>query len=162
MCANSRVAKYNKPLLPSFCHIPQNSKKMEVETVAVWNVLFILMGKATVTVAAEIKDDENQEENGETGDNGTDETEQQGERDYSVEKIVKKRIVGVHSVLDQPDIFSQDRVQYFLKWVGYSDAENTWEDEENLVGCQKLLQEFHSLEKKEGQGQKRKAEEEPV
>lgn len=135
---------------------------MEVETVAVWNVLFILMGKATVTVAAEIKDDENQEENGETGDNGTDETEQQGERDYSVEKIVKKRIVGVHSVLDQPDIFSQDRVQYFLKWVGYSDAENTWEDEENLVGCQKLLQEFHSLEKKEGQGQKRKAEEEPV
>ena len=48
-----------------------------------------------------------------------------------------------------------------MKWVGYSDAENTWEDEENLVGCQKLLQEFHAQEK-EGQGQKRKAEDELV
>jgi hypothetical protein len=47
-----------------------------------------------------------------------------------------------------------------LKWVGYSDAENTWEDEENLVGCQRLLQEFHAQEKRENQGLKRKAEDE--
>eukprot|EP01127_Copromyxa_protea_P003577 TRINITY_DN13377_c0_g1_i1.p1 TRINITY_DN13377_c0_g1~~TRINITY_DN13377_c0_g1_i1.p1 ORF type:complete len:181 (-),score=51.39 TRINITY_DN13377_c0_g1_i1:57-599(-) len=72
------------------------------------------------------------------------ENDNESERDYSVERIVKKRVRG-------------DRVQYLLKWVGYSDAENTWEDEENLVGCQKLLQEFHEQEKREG-GQKRKAQ----
>uniref|UniRef100_A0A6B2LJR9 Chromo domain-containing protein n=1 Tax=Arcella intermedia TaxID=1963864 RepID=A0A6B2LJR9_9EUKA len=37
-----------------------------------------------------------------------------------------------------------------MKWKGYSDAENTWEDEENLLDAQHLLKEFNKNEEKEG------------
>jgi len=73
-----------------------------------------------------------------SNDNSTDEPEINNEskakvkdRQYSVEKIVKKRVRG-------------NKVQYLLKWQGYSDAENTWEDEDNLTDCQSLLKEFNS------------------
>jgi len=55
---------------------------------------------------------------------------------YSVERIVKKRVRG-------------DRVQYLLKWAGYTDEDNTWEDAENLVGCQKLLEVFNQEQEAE-------------
>ena len=47
---------------------------------------------------------------------------------YSVEKIVKKRVV-------------EGRIQYLLKWVGYPDSENTWEPEDNL-DCPDLIEQF--------------------
>ena len=37
------------------------------------------------------------------------------------------------------------RVQYLIKWVGYSDAENTWEPARNVAHAQKLLKKFHQL-----------------
>ncbi|XP_017786163.1 PREDICTED: chromobox protein homolog 3-like [Nicrophorus vespilloides] len=49
---------------------------------------------------------------------------------YTVDKIVKKRIQnGV--------------VEYFLKWSGYRDSENTWEPECNLK-CPELVREFET------------------
>ena len=47
---------------------------------------------------------------------------------YSVEKIVKKRIV-------------EGKVQYLLKWMNYPDSDNTWEPEENL-DCPDLITQF--------------------
>ncbi|KAH9411840.1 putative chromatin organization modifier protein [Ordospora pajunii] len=53
-----------------------------------------------------------------------------GDDVYVVEKVVASRKVkGVK--------------QYLLKWMGYPDADNTWEDEENIF-CKDMIQEYES------------------
>ncbi len=47
------------------------------------------------------------------------------EEEYVVERIVDKRT-------------RNGRVEYFLKWKGYHDSENTWEPKEH-VDCPELL-----------------------
>ncbi len=39
---------------------------------------------------------------------------------YDVEKIINDRVIN-------------GKIQYLIKWVGYPDSENTWEDEENVL-----------------------------
>lgn len=60
--------------------------------------------------------------------------ESESEEEYQVEAIVDKRVKG-------------KRVQYLLKWKGYSDADNTWEDQTNL-NCPDLVKEFEENHKK--------------
>ena len=69
----------------------------------------------------------------------TDVDEEEEEGEYTVEKVVGKRIN------------KDGRTEYLLKWLGWGDGDNSWQFEENLLNCIDLIEEFErkSMEKKQ-------------
>lgn len=75
------------------------------------------------------------------------------QEEYSVEKVLQKRTrngkvrnLSTHLILVLI-YFVCHQVEYFLKWKGYSEADNTWEPEENL-DCPELISAFEENQKK--------------
>jgi len=66
------------------------------------------------------------------------------EEEYTVEKILDKRIRG-------------GKTEYLIKWEGYPDSENTWEPDDNL-DCPDLINAFEEKTKAKKEEKKRKKE----
>ena len=57
----------------------------------------------------------------------------EGEEEWEVEKVLDERTKG-----------RAKRKQYLVKWVGWPDSHNTWEDDENLENASDLVAQYEN------------------
>ena len=63
----------------------------------------------------------------------------EGEFEYTVEEIVKHRFV--------PDGRKKPALEFLVRWQGYGQINDSWEPDENLSYCEKLVKKFKKKHK---------------
>ena len=58
----------------------------------------------------------------------------------------KNLIYEVDKILDHR-FLSNKKLQFLVKWKGYDDSENTWENKENLSNCPKIVNKYKATKK---------------
>jgi len=92
--------------------------------------------------------DDNDDKNDKSSEKGaTNESESDTDSDLDEEQFIVEKIMKMRTT-------KKGKVQYLLKWKGFSDNENTWEPAENLE-CPGLIAAFMA-EQKEKEKEKRK------
>ncbi|XP_037945440.1 heterochromatin protein 1-like [Teleopsis dalmanni] len=82
--------------------------------------------------------------NSKATDDNVEVSEDEEEEEYVVEKICGRRV-------------RKGKFEYFLKWKGYSEEENTWDPEEHLY-CQDLIEQYEAERTKDEAGARQKSE----
>ncbi|XP_047500564.1 M-phase phosphoprotein 8-like isoform X2 [Penaeus chinensis] len=65
----------------------------------------------------------------------------------TLEKLEKQEDWQVEKILDSKD--KKGKIEYLIQWKGWGPKYNTWEPEENLSGCQQILERFKESQQKE-------------
>lgn len=58
----------------------------------------------------------------------------------------KNMFYEVDEILDHR-LLSNNELQFLVKWKGFDDSENTWENKENLSNCPKILNKYKANKK---------------
>jgi len=95
-------------------------------------------------------------------DNGSnDDNEDESEEHYEVEYVVKHR-KSLKKAYPKYDENNERCFEYFVKWKGWDSSTNTWEHQETLANCKKLIDAYWTKREEEQKKKEQKKKEKKV